>query len=209
MKLTAEDKQSFLKPLFANNPVLVQILGICSALAVTTKLSTALTMTLAVTFVTAFSNLGVSLIRKWIPGSIRMIVEMVIIATFVILVDQIIKAFSYDLSKQLTVYVGLIITNCIVMGRAEAFAIKNGPTSSLLDGIGNGLGYGAVLMIVAFFRELFGSGTFFGLTVLPTVRNGGWYVPNGLMVTAPAAFFLIGGIIWILKTFNKSMQDSE
>jgi Na+-transporting NADH:ubiquinone oxidoreductase subunit D len=193
--------------LFKNNPVFVQLLGIGSALAVTTSLKNAFTMTLAVVFVTAFSNLGVSLIRKIIPGSIRMIVEMAIIATLVILVDQILKAFSYDLSKQLSVYVGLIITNCIVMGRAEAFAIKNGPAVSLLDGIGNGLGYGVVLMIVAFFRELFGFGTLFGITVFKTVNNGGWYVPNGLMVLAPAAFFLIGGIIWVLKTYGKGMQD--
>lgn len=200
-------KENIIQPLFKNNPVFVQLLGICSALAVTTSLKNAFTMTLAVIFVTAFSNLGVSLIRKIIPGSIRMIVEMAIIATLVILVDQILKAFSYDLSKQLSVYVGLIITNCIVMGRAEAFAIKNGPTVSLLDGIGNGLGYGVVLMIVAFFRELFGFGTLFGITVFKTVNNGGWYVPNGLMVLAPAAFFLIGGIIWVLKTYGKGMQD--
>ena len=202
-------KENIVQPLFKNNPVFVQLLGICSALAVTTSLKNAFTMTLAVVFVTAFSNLGVSLIRKIIPGSIRMIVEMAIIATLVILVDQILKAFSYDLSKQLSVYVGLIITNCIVMGRAEAFAIKNGPTESLLDGIGNGLGYGVVLMIVAFFRELFGFGTLFGITVFKTVNNGGWYVPNGLMVLAPAAFFLIGGIIWVLKTYGKGMQDDE
>ena len=202
-------KESLLKPLFKNNPVFVQILGVCSALAVTTSLRTAITMALAVIFVTSFSNVGVSLIRKVIPGSIRMIVEMTIIATLVILVDQLIKAFSYDLSKQLSVYVGLIITNCIVMGRAEAFAIKNKPGASLLDGIGNGVGYGLVLVIVAFFRELFGFGKLFGIVVFPTVQNGGWYVPNGLMVTAPAAFFLIGAIIWVVKTFNKYMQDSE
>ncbi|MBQ7028623.1 MAG: NADH:ubiquinone reductase (Na(+)-transporting) subunit D [Thermoguttaceae bacterium] len=202
-------KENIVQPLFKNNPVFVQLLGICSALAVTTNLNNAFTMTLAVVFVTAFSNVGVSLIRKIIPGSIRMIVEMAIIATLVILVDQILKAFSYNLSKQLSVYVGLIITNCIVMGRAEAFAIKNGPTVSLLDGIGNGLGYGVVLMIVAFFRELFGFGTLFGFTVLKTVNNGGWYVPNGLMVLAPAAFFLIGGIIGVLKTYGKGMQDDE
>ena len=200
-------KKNVVDPLFKNNPVFVQLLGICSALAVTTSMKNAFSMTLAVVFVTAFSNLGVSLIRKIIPGSIRMIVEMAIIATLVILVDQILKAFSYDLSKQLSVYVGLIITNCIVMGRAEAFAIKNGPAVSLLDGIGNGLGYGVVLMIVAFFRELFGFGTLFGITVFKTVNNGGWYVPNGLMVLAPAAFFLIGGIIWVLKTYGKGMQD--
>lgn len=209
MKLNENDKKSLLEPLFKNNPVFVQILGVCSALAVTTSMKTALTMTLAVVFVTAFSNVGVSLIRKVIPNSIRMIVEMVIIATLVILVDQLIKAFSYDLSKQLSVYVGLIITNCIVMGRAEAFAIKNSVGSSLLDGVGNGLGYGLVLLIVGFFRELFGFGTLFGFTIFKTVQNGGWYVPNGLMVTAPAAFFLIGIIIWIMKTYDKSMQDAE
>ena len=202
MKLTENDKKSLLEPIIKNNPVFVQILGICSALAVTTSMTTAFTMTLAVLFVTAFSNVGVSLIRKYIPNSIRMIVEMTIIATLVILVDQLIKAFSYDLSKQLSVYVGLIITNCIVMGRAEAFAIQNGPALSLLDGIGNGLGYGFVLMVVAFFRELFGFGTIFGFTVFKTVQNGGWYAPNGLMVTAPAAFFLIGFMIWIANSIS-------
>ena len=205
----AEEKNSLLDPLFKNNPIFAQILGVCSALAVTTSLKTAFTMALAVTFVTAFSNVGVSLIRKIIPNSIRMIVEMVIIATLVILVDQLIKAFSYALSKQLSVYVGLIITNCIVMGRAEAFAIKNAPSESLLDGIGNGLGYGVVLIVVAFFRELFGFGQIFGFTVFKTVQNGGWYLPNGLMVTAPAAFFLIGGVIWVVKTFNKNVKDAE
>ncbi len=207
--MTESEKKSLLEPLFKNNPVFVQILGVCSALAVTTSLNTALTMALAVTFVTAFSNVGVSMIRKIIPGSIRMIVEMTIIATLVILVDQLIKAFSYDLSKQLSVYVGLIITNCIVMGRAEAFAIKNDVRSSFLDGLGNGLGYGAILLFVAFFRELFGFGTLFGVTILKTVNNGGWYVPNGLMVTAPAAFFLVGLLIWAAKTYDKDLQDAE
>lgn len=207
--MTPAERKSSIEPLIKNNPVFIQILGICSALAVTTSLRTAFTMTLAVTFVTAFSNLGVSLIRKVIPNSIRMIVEMVIIATLVIVVDQLIKAFSYDLSKQLSVYVGLIITNCIVMGRAEAFAIKNGPKASLMDGIGNGIGYGVVLMIVAFFRELFGFGQVFGITVFKTVQDGGWYPTNGLMVTAPAAFFLIGALIWVVKTFNKDLQDAE
>lgn len=204
--LNPEQKKSLLEPLFKNNPIFVQILGVCSALAVTTSMKTAFTMALAVTFVTAFSNVGVSLVRKIVPGSIRMIVEMVIIAALVILVDQLIKAFSYDLSKQLSVYVGLIITNCIVMGRAEAFAIKNGPTISLLDGIGNGLGYGAILLIVAFFRELFGFGKIFGLEIFQTVQNGGWYVPNGLMVTAPAAFFLIGLIIWGSNTTKDVLE---
>lgn len=207
--MTPAERKSLIEPLIKNNPVFIQILGICSALAVTTSLRTAFTMTLAVVFVTAFSNLGVSLIRKVIPNSIRMIVEMVIIATLVIVVDQLIKAFSYDLSKQLSVYVGLIITNCIVMGRAEAFAIKNGPKASLMDGIGNGVGYGVVLMIVAFFRELFGFGQVFGITVFKTVQDGGWYPTNGLMVTAPAAFFLIGALIWVVKTFNKDLQDAE
>lgn len=207
--MTESEKKSLLEPLFKNNPVFVQILGVCSALAVTTSMKTALTMTLAVVFVTAFSNVGVSMIRKIIPGSIRMIVEMTIIATLVILVDQLIKAFSYDLSKQLSVYVGLIITNCIVMGRAEAFAIKNDVRSSFLDGLGNGLGYGAILLFVAFFRELFGFGTLFGVTILKTVNNGGWYVPNGLMVTAPAAFFLVGLLIWAAKTYDKNLQDAE
>lgn len=207
--MTPAERKSSIEPLIKNNPVFIQILGICSALAVTTSLRTAFTMTLAVVFVTAFSNLGVSLIRKVIPNSIRMIVEMVIIATLVIVVDQLIKAFSYDLSKQLSVYVGLIITNCIVMGRAEAFAIKNGPKASLMDGIGNGVGYGVVLMIVAFFRELFGFGQVFGITVFKTVQDGGWYPTNGLMVTAPAAFFLIGALIWVVKTFNKDLQDAE
>lgn len=202
-------KKNLVEPLFKNNPVFVQILGVCSALAVTTSLNTALTMTLAVTFVTAFSNVGVSLVRKIIPGSIRMIVEMAIIAALVIVVDQLLKAFSYNLSKQLSVYVGLIITNCIVMGRAEAFAIKNDATSSFLDGFGNGLGYGAVLMIVAFFRELFGFGTLFGFTILKTVNNGGWYQPNGLMVLAPAAFFLTGALIWVAKIYGKGMEDDE
>ena len=199
-------KESLLKPLFKNNPVFVQILGVCSALAVTTSLRTAITMALAVIFVTSFSNVGVSLIRKVIPGSIRMIVEMTIIATLVILVDQLIKAFSYDLSKQLSVYVGLIITNCIVMGRAEAFAIKNKPGASLLDGIGNGVGYGLVLVIVAFFRELFGFGTLLGFNVIPQswyIENGGWYANNGMMVMPAMSLIIVGCFIWAHRSLNK------
>ena len=209
MILSEKNRQILLRPLHKNNPIAVQILGVCSALAVTTNMKAALTMALAVTFVTSLSNVGVALIRKIIPNSIRMIVEMTIIATLVIVVDQLIKAFSYDLSKQLSVYVGLIITNCIVMGRAEAFAINNATGASFLDGLGNGLGFGFILIVVAFFRELFGFGQIFGVTVFRTVQNGGWYCPNGLMATAPAAFFLIGAIIWLAKTFDKKTQDSK
>jgi len=209
MILNEKNRQILLRPFYKNNPITVQILGVCSALAVTTNMKAALTMALAVIFVTSLSNVGIALIRKVVPNSIRMIVEMTIIATLVIVVDQLIKAFSYDLSKQLSVYVGLIITNCIVMGRAEAFAINNTTGASFLDGLGNGIGFGGVLLLVAFFRELFGFGQIFGVTVFPTVQNGGWYLPNGLMATAPAAFFLIGATIWIVKTFDKNMQDAE
>ncbi|MDO5580630.1 MAG: NADH:ubiquinone reductase (Na(+)-transporting) subunit D [Planctomycetia bacterium] len=202
-------KKIFFDPIIRNNPVLVQVLGICSALAVTTKLQTAFTMCLAVTFVTAFSNIGVSLVRKIIPGSIRMIVEMVIIATMVIVVDQLIKAFSYNISKELSVFVGLIITNCIIMGRTEAFAIKNNPVESALDGFGNGIGYSLLLLAVAFVRELFGFGTLFGITILKTVNEGGWYVPNGLLVLSPGAFFIIGFIIWGLKTWKKELISED
>ena len=202
-------KKVMTEPFFKNNPVVIQVLGVCSALAVTTKLETAVTMSLAVIFVTVFSNIGVSLVRKITPGSIRMIVEMTIIATLVILVDQFIKAFSYNLSKELSVFVGLIITNCIVMGRAEAFAIKNNPLESALDGLGNGIGYSIILLTVAFFRELFGFGTIFGVAVLKTVNAGGWYVPNGLLVLSPGAFFLIGIFIWVLKSWKKNLITEE
>ncbi|HBQ07861.1 MAG TPA: NADH:ubiquinone reductase (Na(+)-transporting) subunit D, partial [Halomonas sp.] len=172
-------------PIFKNNPIALQILGICSALAVTTSMSVSLVMSLAVIFVTSFSNLFVSLIRNHIPSSIRIIVQMTIIASLVIVVDQILKAYAYEMSKQLSVFVGLIITNCIVMGRAEGFAMSNTPGMSFLDGIGNGLGYSFVLMVVGFFRELLGAGSVFGFTVLPTIQNGGWYVPNGLLLLPP------------------------
>ncbi len=200
-------KDALLDPLFNNNPIALQILGICSALAVTNKMSTALTMSIAVILVISCSNAAVSAIRNHIPNSIRIIVQMTIIATLVIIVDQMLKAYAYEMSKQLSVYVGLIITNCIVMGRAEAYAMKNPVYESLLDGIGNGLGYSLILLIVAFLRELFGSGSFFGLTILNPVNNDGWYVTNGLMLLAPSAFFLIGFIIWALRTWKPELQE--
>lgn len=189
-------------PLVNNNPIALQILGICSALAVTSKMETSLVMSLAVIAVTAFSNLAVSAIRNFIPSAIRIIVQMVVIASLVIVVDQILKAYLFDISKQLSVFVGLIITNCIVMGRAEGFAMKNGTGLSFLDGIGNGLGYGLVLMFVAFFRELFGSGTLFGIEIFQLDRNGGWYNPNNLMLLPPSAFFIIGLLIWLIRVWK-------
>jgi Na+-transporting NADH:ubiquinone oxidoreductase subunit D len=202
-------KKSILAPVLDNNPIALQVLGVCSALAVTTKLETAFVMTLAVTFVTALSNFFVSLIRNHMPNSVRIIVQMAIIASLVIVVDQVLKAYLYDISKQLSVFVSLIITNCIVMGRAEAFAMKSKPFPSLIDGIGNGLGYGFVLLTVAFFRELFGSGKLFGLEVLPLVSNGGWYQPNGLMLLAPSAFFLIGFLIWAIRIIKPEQIEAK
>ncbi|MCL4409063.1 MAG: NADH:ubiquinone reductase (Na(+)-transporting) subunit D [Gammaproteobacteria bacterium] len=197
-------------PIFKNNPIALQILGICSALAVTTSMSVSLVMSLAVIFVTAFSNLFVSLIRNHIPSSIRIIVQMTIIASLVIVVDQILKAYAYEMSKQLSVFVGLIITNCIVMGRAEGFAMTNTPGMSFLDGVGNGIGYGFVLMVVGFFRELLGAGSVFGFTILPTVQDGGWYVPNGLLLLPPSAFFIIGLMIWVIRAVNpEQVEDNE
>ena len=190
-------KDVLLDPVFKNNPIALQVLGICSALAVTTKLDTSLTMCVAVIFVVAFSNLAVSVIRNYIPSSVRIIVQMTIIASLVILVDQVLKAYAFDVAKQMSVFVGLIITNCIVMGRAEGFAMKNSPMVSFLDGIGNGLGYSFILLTVGFFRELFGSGKLFGMQVMPDS-----YQPNGLMLLAPSAFFLIGIIIWVIRTFR-------
>ena len=189
-------------PLINDNPIALQMLGICSALAVTTKMETSLVMSIAVIAVTAFSNLAVSAIRHFIPSSIRIIVQMTVIASLVIVVDQILKAYVFDISKQLSVFVGLIITNCIVMGRAEGFAMKNGVTLSFLDGLGNGLGYGFVLMFVAFFRELFGSGSLFGIEIMALDRNGGWYNPNNLMLLPPSAFFLIGFLIWAIRAYK-------
>jgi Na+-transporting NADH:ubiquinone oxidoreductase subunit D len=203
-------KDALTAPIFKNNPIALQILGICSALAVTTSMSVSLVMALAVIFVTAFSNLFVSLIRNHIPSSIRIIVQMTIIASLVIVVDQILKAYAYEMSKQLSVFVGLIITNCIVMGRAEGFAMSNTPGMSFLDGIGNGLGYGFVLLVVGFVRELLGSGSVFGITILQTIQNGGWYVPNGLLLLPPSAFFIIGLMIWVLRSVNpEQVEDNE
>lgn len=196
-----------LKPIFTENPIAVQILGICSALAVTSKLSVALVMCIALTTVTAFSNFFISLIRNHTPSSIRIIVQMTIAASLVIVVDQFLRAYAYGISKQLSVFVGLIITNCIVMGRAEAYAMKNPPLPSFLDGIGNGLGYSAMLLTVGTVRELFGSGSLFGITILPLATNGGWYVPNGLLLMPPSAFFLIGGIVWLLRSFRKDQVE--
>lgn len=199
--MSSEAKKALFEPLVANNPIALQILGICSALAVTTQLSVALIMCLALTSVTAFSNLSISLVRNHVPSSIRIIVQMTIIASLVIVVDQILKAYAYDVSKQLAVFVGLIITNCIVMGRAEAYAMKNGPWNSFLDGIGNGLGYSVILIVVGTVRELFGSGSLLGYQILSPASEGGWYVPNGLMLLAPSAFIIIGLTIWAIRAF--------
>ena len=199
MRVDHGTKRVFLDPLIDNNPVTLQILGICSALAVTTNLVASLIMCVAVTAVLACSNVSVSLIRKHIPGSIRIIVQITIIASLVMVVDEVLKAFAFETSKKLSVFVGLIITNCIVLGRAEAFAMKNPPGLSFLDGIGNGLGYSLVLIIVGALRELFGAGTLLGITVLPLTTDGGWYPSNGLMLLPPSAFFIIGLLIWVIR----------
>ena len=205
----SEARKVLLLPILKNNPIALQILGICSALAVTTSMNVTLVMCVALTAVTAFSNFFISIIRNYIPGNIRIIVQMTIIASLVIVVDQILKAYAYDVSKQLSVFVGLIITNCIVMGRAEAYAMANPPIPSFLDGIGNGLGYSLVLVFIAFIRELFGAGKLFGIEILPLVSDGGWYVPNGLLLLPPSAFFIIAGFIWLLRTFQKDQVEAE
>jgi len=205
----SDTKKTLFGPIFDNNPIALQILGICSALAVTSNMSTTIVMCLALTVVTAFSNLFVSLVRNQVPNSIRIIVQMIIIASLVIVVDQILKAVAYGVSKQLSVFVGLIITNCIVMGRAEAFAMKNPPLPSFLDGIGNGLGYSVVLLVVGFFRELFGAGKLFGQSILPVSTEGGWYVANGMMLLPPSAFFLIGFFIWVLRARKTDQVEVE
>ncbi|MEL6641075.1 MAG: NADH:ubiquinone reductase (Na(+)-transporting) subunit D [Pseudomonadota bacterium] len=202
-------REMLIDPLVDNNPITLQVLGICSALAVTSSLQVAFVMTIAVTLVTGFASMFISIIRNHIPGSIRIIVQMVIIASLVILVDQVLKAYAFEISKTLSVFVGLIITNCIVMGRAEAFAMKNPPLDSFIDGIGNGLGYGLILMLVGFIRELFGSGSLFGITVLPTVNNGGWYVPNGMLLLPPSAFFIIGLIIWAFRAWKPAQVEER
>ena len=204
----ATTKQVLFEPIFSNNPIALQILGICSALAVTTSLSVTLVMCIALTSVTALSNFFISIVRNQIPSSIRMIVQMVIIASLVIVVDQVLKAYAYSISKQLSVFVGLIITNCIVMGRAEAFAMQNPPHMSFLDGVGNGLGYSFILICVAVIRELFGAGKLFGIEVLPLVSACGWYQPNGLLLLPPSAFFIIGLIIWALRSWKKDQVEA-
>ncbi len=200
-------RQVVLDPLVDNNPITLQILGICSALAVTTTLAASLLMCLALTTVVAFSNASISMIRNHVPSSIRIIVQMTIIASLVIVVDQLLKAFAYDVAKTLSVFVGLIITNCIVLGRAEAFAMKNPPLISMLDGLGNGLGYSLVLIIVGATRELFGSGTLLGYTVLSTTNDGGWYYTNGLMLLPPSAFFIIGMMIWAIRSWKTAQVE--
>ncbi|RLU01473.1 NADH:ubiquinone reductase (Na(+)-transporting) subunit D [Ketobacter sp.] len=208
--MASETKKVLFGPVLDNNPIALQILGICSALAVTSNLNTTVTMCIALTTVTAFSNFFISCIRKHIPSSIRIIVQMAIIASLVIVVDQFLKAYAYSISKQLSVFVGLIITNCIVMGRAEAYAMKNPPLPSFLDGVGNGLGYSAVLLSLGVVRELFGAGKLFGIEILPTVNEGGWYVPNGLLLLPPSAFFLIGLLIWALRAAKpEQVEKSE
>ncbi|MFY2825479.1 MULTISPECIES: NADH:ubiquinone reductase (Na(+)-transporting) subunit D [Ruegeria] len=202
-------KEMLVDPLVDNNPITLQVLGICSALAVTSSLQVAFVMALAVTFVTAFSSMFISILRNQIPGSIRIIVQMVIIASLVILVDQVLKAYAFEISKTLSVFVGLIITNCIVMGRAEAFAMKNPPMASFIDGVGNGMGYGLILMLVGFIRELFGAGSLFGVTILETINNGGWYVPNGMLLLPPSAFFIIGLIIWAFRTWKPNQVEER
>ncbi|MDT8406568.1 MAG: NADH:ubiquinone reductase (Na(+)-transporting) subunit D [Methylococcales bacterium] len=207
--LTPETKKVLTTPLVKQNPITLQILGICSALAVTSQMSTSLIMAVALTSVVACSNAAISLIRQHIPGSIRIIVQMTIIASLVIVVDQILKAVAYDISKQLSVFVGLIITNCIVMGRAEAYAMKNPPMESFIDGIGNGLGYSMILVIVAFFRELLGAGKLLGIEIFQLTKDGGWYEPNGLMLLPPSAFFLIGLIVWAIRTFHPEQNEHD
>ncbi len=202
-------REALIDPLFNNNPIALQVLGICSALSVTTKMETAFVMSLAVIAVTTLSNVVISMLRNHIPSSIRIIVQLTVIASLVIITDQVLKAFVYDIAQQLSVFVGLIITNCIVMGRAEAFAMQNTPKLSAIDGFANGVGYAIVLMAVAFFRELLGSGSLFGITILTPVSTGGWYVPNGLMLLAPAAFFLIGCFIWAVRAWKPEQIEEE
>lgn len=207
--MATETRRVLMDPLIHNNPIALQVLGICSALAVTTNMQTSVVMSIAVVAVIALSNLSVSLLRNMIPTNIRIIVQLTIIASLVIVTDQILKAYVYEISKQLSVFVGLIITNCIIMGRAEAFAMQNPPLRSLIDGIGNGLGYAAILLVVGASREVLGAGTFWGIPVLPLASEGGWFTPNGLMSLSPGAFFVIGFLIWILRTFRPEQHEAE
>lgn len=207
MALSAKAKQALLGPLNKNNPILVQVLGICSALAVTSKLEPSIVMTIAVVIVTAFANVIISLLRKTIPNRIRIIVQLVVIASLVTIVSEVLKAFAYDVNKQLSVFVGLIVTNCILMGRLEAFALGNGPWPSFLDGVGNGLGYGWILIVVGFFRELLGSGELLGYKVIPQAFYNAGYENNGLMMLAPMALIIVGIIIWVHRWRNKDLQE--
>lgn len=209
MAETKEMKKVLFGPILDNNPIALQVLGVCSALAITTKLETALVMSLALTTVCAFSNLFISMIRNQIPSSVRIIIQMTIIASLVIVVDQVLKAYSYEISKQLSVFVGLIITNCIVMGRAEAYAMKSPPFMSFLDGIGNGLGYSMVLVVIGTVKELFGFGTILGFEILPLIQNGGWYQGNGLLILPFSSFFLIGGLIWAIRTIRPAQVEPK
>ncbi len=204
-----KQKEALIDPLINDNPIALQVLGICSALAVTTKMETSVVMCAALTGVLLGSNVAVSLLRNMIPPSIRIIVQLTIIASLVIVADQILKAYLFSVSKQLSVFVGLIITNCIVMGRAEAYAMQNGPVMSAWDALGNAAGYSLVLVVVAFFRELLGSGSLFGFQLLPLATEGGWYVPNGLMVLSPSAFFLIGFFIWAVRIARPAQVEDE
>lgn len=207
--MSPQQREALIDPLFNNNPIALQVLGICSALAVTTQMAPSLVMCFALTFVLVGSNLSISLMRNHIPSSIRIVVQLTVIASLVIVTDQVLKAFLFDISKQLSVFVGLIITNCIVMGRAEAYAMQNGPLLSFWDAIGNALGYSLILMATAFFRELFGAGKLFGVTIFPVVTEGGWYAANGLMVLAPGAFFLIGLFIWALRAWKPDQVEAN
>jgi Na+-transporting NADH:ubiquinone oxidoreductase subunit D len=207
--MAESNKELLIRSVFKRNPIALLVLGICSALAVTGQMSTALVMSICVTLVTAFSSLTISIVRYQIPNTVRIGLQIMVIATLVILVDQILQAFFYELSKQLSIFVGLIITNCIIMGRAEGFAMSNPPIPSFIDGIGNGLGYSVILMSVALVRELFGAGTIFGYTIFATVNNGGWYVPNGMLVLPASGFFLIAMLIWLIRTYDPEQQESQ
>lgn len=205
--MASANSKALWEPVVTANPITVQVLGICSALAVTSNLKTTIAMSIAVTLVTAFSSFFISMIRKQIPSSIRIIVQMTIIASLVIVVDQFLRAYAYSISKQMSVFVGLIITNCIVMGRAEAYAMSNPPVASFLDGFGNGLGYSAILLILGVIRELFGSGKLLGFEIFKVVNDGGWYVPNGLLLMPPSAFFLIGLLIWAMRIWKPEQVE--